>query len=370
MLQNLAPNSLSEFIGQENLKQQVKICIIGARRRGETFPHSLLHGPPGFGKTSLAHIIIDKMKANNQITLIGGSLDGFDSLASIIKSINPYDVLFIDEVHRIKPKLQEALYPIFDSHVFYMKDEETDEIITHHMPPFTILAATTEVGTLSRPFRDRFRNIWAMTNYNAQEMEKIIEQNVRKLELESEKGVNKYIANRCKLTPRLANRLLFQIRDVLHSSEEFDDDMDIDEILENEANLPTFITKDIAKSSLDLSGIDDNGFDKDDRTILSVMKQSFDGKPVGIEVLGRTTNIDAQTIKTVHEPYLLQSGYVSIQAKGRGLTTRGTLAAIGIIAEEEAKVRELNEKEIEVMMKSMRRRRLKRRLKRKKKSKK
>ena len=302
---SLRPKSFDEYIGQENLKEKMSISIKAAQRRNMVVDHILLYGPPGLGKTTLAGVIANEMKANLKITS-GPILEKAGDLAAILTSLEENDILFIDEIHRLNSTVEEILYPA-------MEDGELDIIIGKgpsaksiriELPPFTLIGATTRAGLLSAPLRDRFGVSHKMEYYNENEIKSIIIRGAKILGVKINEDGAIEISKRSRGTPRIANRLLKRVRDYC-------------EIKGNGT-----IDKLSAKSALDMLGVDSNGLDDLDRNIVNSIIENYDGGPVGIETLSLLLGEDRRTLEEVYEPYLVKIGFLKRTNRGRVVTSK------------------------------------------------
>ena len=302
---SLRPKSFEEYIGQENLKEKMSISIKAAQKRNMVVDHILLYGPPGLGKTTLAGVIANEMKANLKITS-GPILEKAGDLAAILTSLEDNDILFIDEIHRLNSTVEEILYPA-------MEDGELDIIIGKgpsaksiriELPPFTLIGATTRAGLLSAPLRDRFGVSHKMEYYTENEIKSIIIRGARILGVKINEDGAIEISKRSRGTPRIANRLLKRVRDYC-------------EIKGNGT-----IDKVSAKNALDMLGVDSNGLDDLDRNIINSIIENYDGGPVGIETLSLLLGEDRRTLEEVYEPYLVKIGFLKRTNRGRIVTSK------------------------------------------------
>ena len=302
---SLRPKSFDEYIGQENLKEKMSISIKAAQKRNMVVDHILLYGPPGLGKTTLAGVIANEMKANLKITS-GPILEKAGDLAAILTSLEENDILFIDEIHRLNSTVEEILYPA-------MEDGELDIIIGKgpsaksiriELPPFTLIGATTRAGLLSAPLRDRFGVSHKMEYYNENEIKSIIIRGAKILGVKINEDGAIEISKRSRGTPRIANRLLKRVRDYC-------------EIKGNGT-----IDKLSAKNALDMLGVDSNGLDDLDRNFINSIIENYDGGPVGIETLSLLLGEDRRTLEEVYEPYLVKIGFLKRTNRGRIVTSK------------------------------------------------
>jgi holliday junction DNA helicase RuvB len=302
--QSLRPLRFDDYVGQERVKENLRLMITAARSRGDALDHLLFHGPPGLGKTSLAYLVAREMGVNIRTTS-GPMVERAGDLAAILTSLEPHDVLFIDEVHRLNKVIEEVLYPA-------MEDFKLDLVIGHGpgasmskipLPPFTLIAATTRAGLLSAPLRNRFGNDFRLEFYGEAELEAILERSARILSVSLEADGATEIARRSRGTPRIANRLLRRVRDFA--------DVRADGV----------IRRSVARDALKLLDVDDIGLEPMDRTLLETIIDKFDGGPVGIETLAASIGEERDTLEDVYEPYLLQIGFLQRTAKGRVATS-------------------------------------------------
>lgn len=297
---SLRPRRLSEFTGQTEVVENLKVCLTAAKQRKEPLEHVLLSGSPGLGKTSLAHIIAHEM--SSKITATSGpAIERAGDLIGILTNLERGDILFIDEIHRLSKTVEEFLYPAMESFQidFIIDKGPYAKTIKFNLKPFTLVGATTRVGLLSAPLRGRFGMFYHLDFYSPQDLSKIIRHSAKTLTMEIDEEASLEIARRARGTPRIANRLLRRIRDYAQV-----------------ANIGR-ITLDVAQRTLDELGIDKAGFDDMDRKLLKVILESYDGGPAGIEALAASLNEEADTLVDAVEPYLLKTGYLKRTSRGR-----------------------------------------------------
>lgn len=301
----LRPQSLDDFIGQDKLKDNLKVFIEAAKKRGEALDHCLFYAPPGLGKTTLSHIIAKEMGGNLRITS-GPVLERVGDLAAILTNLSEGDVFFIDEIHRMNHLVEEALYPA-------MEDFELDIIIGQGpsaktiklpVPRFTLVGATTRAGLLSSPLRDRFGIIGHLDFYGTKELVHIVKRSGIIMNIDIDDDAGEEIARRSRGTPRIVNRLLKRVRDFAQVGE-------------------GKVTRSVARKALDALEVDSAGLDKMDRLLLTTMINKFAGGPVGVDTLAVAVSEEPDTITDVYEPYLIQSGFIARTARGRIVTEAG-----------------------------------------------
>ncbi|MBQ3567530.1 MAG: Holliday junction branch migration DNA helicase RuvB [Anaerotignum sp.] len=302
----LRPATLDTYIGQESVKENMRVFIEAAKQRGEALDHVLLYGPPGLGKTTLSNIIANEMGVNIKTTS-GPAIERPGDMAAVLNSLNEGDILFIDEIHRLNRMIEEILYPAMEDFVIDIMIGKGPgaRSVRLDLPRFTLVGATTRIGLLTAPLRDRFGVVQRLEPYDVNNLKIIIKRSAEVLNVEiDEKGAEE-IARRSRGTPRLANRMLKRVRDFA------------------QVRYDGIITEEVAKFALDLLDIDKVGLDQIDRKMLLTMIEKFGGKPVGLDTLAASINEDANTIEDVYEPYLMQLGYIQRTPRGRVVTKLG-----------------------------------------------
>lgn len=299
----LRPKTFDDYIGQEKAKENLKIYIEAAKLRGEPLDHVLLYGPPGLGKTTLSAIIANELGVNIRITS-GPAIEKPGDLAALLTNLNPGDVLFIDEIHRMSRAVEEILYPSMEDFAIDIITGKGQMAASYHLPlpKFTLVGATTRAGQLSAPLRDRFGVVQRLELYNTSELAEIITRSAGILGIGIETDGARELASRSRGTPRIANRLLKRVRDFAQVMSD------------------GVITCEIAKTALDRLEIDDLGLDRNDRRMLTAMIKNYGGGPVGLDTIAAAIGEESVTIEDVYEPYLMQIGFLSRTPRGRCVT--------------------------------------------------
>lgn len=299
----IRPKQLKDYIGQQELRMQMEIFIQATIARKEALDHVLIFGPPGLGKTTLANIIANELNVNIRQTS-GPVLDKAGDLAALLTNLEPHDVLFIDEIHRLSPVIEEVLYPAMEDYQIDIMIGEgpAARSIKLDLPPFTLVGATTRAGLLTSPLRDRFGIVQRLEFYSASELASIVARSAKVLKIEIDTAGGQEIARRSRGTPRIANRLLRRVRDFA------------------EVKADGYITADIAKKALEMLKVDQNGFDAQDRKLLKTMIDNFGGGPVGLDSIAAAISEERGTIEDVLEPYLIQQGFIMRTPRGRVVT--------------------------------------------------
>ncbi len=303
---SLRPKCLKDYIGQDKIKETLKIYIDAAKKRQESLDHALFYGPPGLGKTTIAGIIAEEMGVNMKITS-GPAIEKPGDMAAILNGLKDRDILFVDEIHRLNRQVEEVLYPAMEDFAIdiMIGKGPAAKSIRLSLPRFTLIGATTRAGLLSAPLRDRFGVINHMEFYSVEDLSTIIMNSAAKLKVEIEEDASLEIGRRSRGTPRIANRLLKRVRDFA------------------EVKYDGVITKKVADTALDLMEVDKYGLDNLDRNILNIMIEKFNGGPVGLDTLSAALGEDPGTIEDVYEPYLLKNGFIMRTPKGRTVTELG-----------------------------------------------
>jgi Holliday junction DNA helicase RuvB len=318
--QTLRPRRLDEFVGQERVKAQLAIALDATRARGEALDHVLLVGPPGLGKTSLAYIVREELGVGIR-SVAGPALERKGDMAAILTSLEPRDVLFVDEIHRLNRTIEEILYPALEDFRLdiIVGQGPAARTLTLDLPPFTLIGATTRTGLLTTPLRDRFGMTFRLEYYDPPELAQIVRRSAGIMGVEIEDDAAEEISGRARGTPRIANRILRRVRDVA------------------EVRHAGAITTDVAREALELLEVDEAGLERTDRELLRAVVERFSGGPVGLSTLAVALGEEPDTVEDVYEPYLLQLGFLQRTPRGRIVTKLGR-AHIGATPEPEAKL--------------------------------
>jgi Holliday junction DNA helicase RuvB len=304
--QSLRPRRLTEFVGQERIKEQLAISLDAAKARDEALDHVLLVGPPGLGKTSLAYIVREELGVGIRC-IAGPALERKGDMAAILTGLERHDVLFVDEIHRLNRAIEEILYPALEDFRLdiVVGQGAAARTLTLDLPPFTLVGATTRTGLLTTPLRDRFGMTFRLDYYEPAELGTIVRRSARILDVEIEEDAADEIARRSRGTPRIANRILKRVRDVAQVKHD------------------GVITNEVAREALELLEVDGNGLERIDRELLATILVKFSGGPVGLSTLAVALGEEPDTIEDVYEPYLLQLGFLQRTPRGRVVTERG-----------------------------------------------
>jgi Holliday junction DNA helicase RuvB len=314
---SLRPRSLEEFVGQERVKEQLAIALEAAKGRGEALDHVLLAGPPGLGKTSLAHIVRAELGVGLR-SVAGPALERKGDMAAILTSLEERDVLFVDEIHRLNRAVEEILYPALEDFRLdiIVGQGPAARTLTLDLPAFTLVGATTRTGLLTTPLRDRFGMTYRLEHYEREELARIVRRSARILDVEVADEAAEEIARRARGTPRVANRILRRVRDVA------------------EVRHDGAVTIEVAREALELLEVDAHGLERVDRELLAAVVRKFDGGPVGLSTLAVALGEEPDTIEDVYEPYLLQLGLIQRTPRGRIVTKLGRAYVGGVAADE------------------------------------
>ena len=302
---SIRPRSLGDYLGQQPVREQMEIYIQAAKGRGEALDHVLIFGPPGLGKTTLSHVIANELGVSLRVTS-GPVIEKAGDLAALLTNLQPHDVLFIDEIHRLSPVVEEILYPAMEDYQIDIMIGEgpAARSIKLDLPPFTLIGATTRAGLLTAPLRDRFGIVQRLEFYSPEELTRIVRRSARILGIDCDADGAGEIARRARGTPRIVNRLLRRVRDYA------------------QVKGSGGIDAGIARAAMDMLKVDPEGFDELDRRMLGIIIDAFDGGPVGVESLAAALSEERGTLEHVIEPYLIQQGYLVRTARGRMATAK------------------------------------------------